>query len=234
MWPVMFGRATIASTVRAGLRLRERERAGAGLLALGRPLDREVAVEVEALERRRDLDRHPVVVADRPFPEQSVELAVLRVPRRARAGSSAAARRDAPSRRRSDPCAASSGSARRRRCPPRRGRPARPAADTGARSSGRSADGRPARARRRRGSVAGSRRTRACRGSASPWDRCRSRSGACRSGGAPRVQPVTSSAWMFASIRKAGLSTSAPLSKFVIVASQMSRSSYERPIDSSR
>ena len=38
---------------------------------------------------------------------------------------------------------------------------------------------------------------------------------------------------MFASIRNAGLSRSAPVSKFVIVASQMSRSSKERPIDSS-
>src|SRR5688572_10092897 len=39
---------------------------------------------------------------------------------------------------------------------------------------------------------------------------------------------------MFASIRKAGLSRSAPVSKFVIVASQMSRSSKDRPIDSTR
>ncbi len=39
---------------------------------------------------------------------------------------------------------------------------------------------------------------------------------------------------MFASIRKAGLSRSAPVSKFVIVASQMSRPSYDLPIDSRR
>ncbi len=63
--------------VRTRLRLRERERPGAVLLALGFPFDREVAVQVEALVRRRDLDLDAVVVPDQPLPEQPVERAVL-------------------------------------------------------------------------------------------------------------------------------------------------------------
>ena len=63
--------------VRSRLGLGQRERAGAVLLAFGLPLDREVAVQVEAFERRRDLDLDAVVVADQPFPEQPVERAVL-------------------------------------------------------------------------------------------------------------------------------------------------------------
>jgi hypothetical protein len=47
------------------------------------------------------------------------------------------------------------------------------------------------------------------------------------------VQPVTSTAWMFASIRKAGFSSAGPVAKDVAVTSQMSRPSQEVPIDSS-
>ena len=47
------------------------------------------------------------------------------------------------------------------------------------------------------------------------------------------VQPVHSIEWMFASIRKAGLSVCGPVSVFVTVTSQMSRPSYDLPIDSS-
>ena len=106
---------------RADLRLGRRVRAGAALLGLGRPLHREVAVQVEALERRRDLDRDAVVVPDPPLPEQPVELAVLVLvgvapdhqPRLVRMRLPGAVRVARP---------ASSGSGRRRRCPPRRAR----------------------------------------------------------------------------------------------------------------
>ena len=47
------------------------------------------------------------------------------------------------------------------------------------------------------------------------------------------MQPVHSTEWMFASIRNAGLSSCAPVSVFVTVTSQMSRPSYDLPIDSS-
>ena len=63
--------------VRSRLRLRQWERARAVLLAFWFPLDREVAVQVEAFERRRDLDLNAVVVSDQPLPEQPVEGAVL-------------------------------------------------------------------------------------------------------------------------------------------------------------
>ena len=63
--------------VRTRLGLGERERPGAELLALGFPLDREVAVQVEALERGRDLDLDAVVVPDQALPEHPVERAVL-------------------------------------------------------------------------------------------------------------------------------------------------------------
>ena len=43
------------------------------------------------------------------------------------------------------------------------------------------------------------------------------------------MQPVTSIAWMFASTRKPGFSAAGPVSRFVTVASQMSRLSYEWP-----
>ena len=46
------------------------------------------------------------------------------------------------------------------------------------------------------------------------------------------MQPVHSIEWMFASIRKPGLSACAPVSVLVIVTSQMSRPSYDLPIDS--
>jgi hypothetical protein len=59
----------------AYLRLRGRVRAGAVLLGLDGPLHREVPVQVEALERRSDLDRDAVEVADPAFPEHAVELA---------------------------------------------------------------------------------------------------------------------------------------------------------------
>jgi hypothetical protein len=46
------------------------------------------------------------------------------------------------------------------------------------------------------------------------------------------VQPVHSIEWMLASIRKPGLSRWSAVSVFVTVTSQMSRPSYDRPIDS--
>ena len=46
------------------------------------------------------------------------------------------------------------------------------------------------------------------------------------------MQPVTSIAWMFASTRNAGFSRAGPDSKLVTVTSQMSRPSYDFPIDS--
>ena len=48
------------------------------------------------------------------------------------------------------------------------------------------------------------------------------------------MQPVTSMAWMFASTMSPGLSRSEPVSKFVTVASQMSRPSYDVPMLSTR
>jgi hypothetical protein len=64
--------------VRARLGLREREGPGAELLPLRLPLDREVAIQVEAFERRRDLDLDAVVVPDPALPQHPVERAVLR------------------------------------------------------------------------------------------------------------------------------------------------------------
>ena len=64
---------------RPDLGLRRRVGAGAALLCFDRPLHRKVAVQVEALERRRDLDRHAVVVPDPPLPEHPEVLAALLV-----------------------------------------------------------------------------------------------------------------------------------------------------------
>ncbi len=64
---------------RPDLRLGGRVRAGATLLGLHRPLHRKVAVQIEALERRRDLDRHTVVIPDPPLPEHPEVLAALLV-----------------------------------------------------------------------------------------------------------------------------------------------------------
>ena len=47
------------------------------------------------------------------------------------------------------------------------------------------------------------------------------------------MQPVHSIEWMLASTRNPGLSRCAPVSVFVTVTSQMSRPSYDLPIDSS-
>ena len=47
------------------------------------------------------------------------------------------------------------------------------------------------------------------------------------------VQPVTSSAWMFASTRNAGFSSAGPVAVFVTVQSQTSRPCQDVPIDSS-
>src|SRR4029079_18343990 len=60
----------------ADLRLRRRERAGALLLGLRRPVRGPVAVEVETFEWRRDRDRDAVPVADRPFPQHAEVLAL--------------------------------------------------------------------------------------------------------------------------------------------------------------
>jgi len=54
---------------RAYFRFRGGERAGTELLRLGRPVGRPVAVEVEALERRRDRDGDAVPVSDRALRE---------------------------------------------------------------------------------------------------------------------------------------------------------------------
>ena len=46
------------------------------------------------------------------------------------------------------------------------------------------------------------------------------------------LDPVHSTEWMFASTRNPGLSRSSPVALFVTVTSQMSRPSYDCPIDS--
>ena len=145
---------------RAHLRLRGRIGAGAELVALRHPVRRPVAVQVEALERRRDLHRDAVPVLDRPLGVDAVELALeivrpprdeqprvvrMRLPRPVRVGD-----------------AASSARGRRRRRPRDGARPAAPRAGTAARSSAGSARRRAPR-RRRPGSRAGRRRTCACR-----------------------------------------------------------------------
>ena len=89
---------------RAHLGLGGRERPGAQLLRLGRPVGGPVAVQVEPLERRRDRDVHAVPVVDRPLGEDAVEVAldVVRAPaRRGRAR-----RRGAASTSRSGPACA--------------------------------------------------------------------------------------------------------------------------------
>ena len=134
---------------RARLGLGGRKRPGAGLLALGSPLHREVAVEIESLERRRDLDRDPVVVADRALPEQPVVLAAFLVGVAAHHQARLLGMRLPGAVRIAH--AHHQARARRRPGPPRAGRPARRAAGTDARSSARSAAGRPTRAPPRRG-----------------------------------------------------------------------------------
>ena len=59
------------------LRLGRRIRAGPTLLVLRHPLGREVAVEIETLERRRDLDRDAVVVLDPSLGQETVERTVV-------------------------------------------------------------------------------------------------------------------------------------------------------------
>jgi hypothetical protein len=60
----------------AYLGLRRRERACPDLLGLGCPLGGPVAVQVEALERRGDGDRHAVPVQDRALREDAIEVAL--------------------------------------------------------------------------------------------------------------------------------------------------------------
>src|SRR5207237_1774495 len=62
---------------RVYLRLRARGRPRALLLVLGGPFGREVAVEVEPFERRRGLDREPVVVLDPSLGQMAVERPVV-------------------------------------------------------------------------------------------------------------------------------------------------------------
>ena len=83
MYEVMFLPRDDRLDERAHLGLRGRERPGAALLRLRRPVGGPVAVEVEALERRRDRDVHAVPVVDRPLREHAVEVAldVVRVAR---------------------------------------------------------------------------------------------------------------------------------------------------------
>src|SRR5205823_13528416 len=58
--------------------LRRPIRARATLVELWRPLRRKVAVQIEPLQRRRNLDRHPAVVLDPSLGDESVERPAVR------------------------------------------------------------------------------------------------------------------------------------------------------------
>ena len=76
MYEVMFLRATIASTSARTSGSDVGNGPAPCCSASGRPVGRPVAVEVEALERRRDRDGHAVPVVDRPLGQNAVEVAL--------------------------------------------------------------------------------------------------------------------------------------------------------------
>ena len=141
------------------------KRPGAVLLVLLAPAGREVAVQIELLLARLQLERHAVVVLDAPLGQQAiVASAGLASGPCAPAGED---RARIPSRGRSGRRSASSARARRRRClraPVRRSVPRR--TDRDGCWSGSAAAHPPAPTRPRPGSGAGRRRTRGYPGSA--------------------------------------------------------------------